>query len=372
MTKKRKILIGVIAAIVLVAALVLFLIYSGIGTGIGSSEVAYVQKVSTLSDYGITVDRYSGVIEAQKAVTYKRTSGRNIETVYVKVGDIVAKDTPLFKYDVRQSENNITSINLEIESLNNEIAYLQAQGNSTEIQLQISERQLEIRQKQADLTRYQQEKDQSEVRSEIAGVVKAVNEKGEDANGNDDAIVTISEIGEFRVKGTVSEQTIGTISSGLPVIVRSRVDENETWTGTISKIETEPTTNQNENSYYYYDYGGGEKSSTYPFYVTLDSTKGLMLGQHVYIEPDYGQGEIIEKKGLWIDMAYVVMENEDAPYIWVSNNGRLGKRVVELGELDEFTYTVEIVSGLSADDYIAWPDDTLREGMKARDILEAE
>lgn len=371
MTKKRKIIIGVIGAIILVAALVLFLIYSGVGAGIGNSEIAYVQKISTLSDYGVTVDRYSGVIEAQKAVTYKRASGRNIEAVYVKVGDMVAKDTPLFKYDVRQSENSITSINLEIESLNNEIAYLQSQGNSTEIQLQISERQLEIKQKQADLTRYQQEKDQSEVKSEIAGVVKAVNEKGEDANGNDDAVVTISETGEFRVKGTVSEQTIGTISSGLPVIVRSRVDESQTWAGTISKIETEPNSNQNENNYYY-DYNSGEKSSTYPFYVTLDSTKGLMLGQHVYIEPDYGQGEIIEKKGVWIDMAYVVMENEDAPYVWASNNGRLSKRIVELGEQDENTYTVEIVSGLSADDYIAWPDDTLKEGMKARDILEAE
>lgn len=30
-------------------------------------------------------------------------------------------------------------------------------------------------------------------------------------------------------------------------------------------------------------------STSYPFYVELDSSDGLMLGQHVYIERDTGQ-----------------------------------------------------------------------------------
>ena len=32
-------------------------------------------------------------------------------------------------------------------------------------------------------------------------------------------------------------------------------------------------------------------STSYPFYVELDSSDGLMLGQHVYIERDIGQDE---------------------------------------------------------------------------------
>ena len=39
--------------------------------------------------------------------------------------------------------------------------------------------------------------------------------------------------------------------------------------------------------------GGSDVStaSKYPFYVTLDSSDGLLMGQHVYIEPDHGQGQ---------------------------------------------------------------------------------
>ena len=32
-------------------------------------------------------------------------------------------------------------------------------------------------------------------------------------------------------------------------------------------------------------------STSYPFYVELDSSENLMLGQHVYIERDIGQDE---------------------------------------------------------------------------------
>ena len=370
MTKKRKAIIGVLAAAIIIAAIVLFLIYKGFAPGIGGGEVAYVQSVSSLTNFSFNVDRYSGVVESQKAITYKRDPDRNIEEVLVKVGDVVVKGTTLFKYDVRSSENNIARIQLDIEGLNNEISYLQNQGNSTEIQLQISERQLEIRQKQQDLKKYQQELDQSEVKAEISGVIKGVSETGQDANGSEQPVITMTEIGEYRVKGTVSEQSIATLMSGMPVIVRSRVNEDQTWIGQISKIETEPAGGQENNNYMFDYYGSGERSSTYPFYVSLDSTEGLMLGQHVYIEPDYGQGEITTKEGLWLDYSFVVMEDDGNGYVWRDKNGRITKQPVGLGELDEMDYTIEITSGLTEDDYIAWPDETLREGMKTVDIME--
>ena len=370
MTKKKKLIIGIVAAIILIAVLGLLAVYKGMipSIGAGSGEVVYVQSVRGLTAMDFSVDRYGGIIESQKAITYKKDPDRKIESVFVKVGDMVTKGTPLFKYDVRSSENSIASIQLDIEALNNEISYLQSQGNSTEIQLQISERQLEIRQKQQDLKKYQQELEQSEVKSEITGVIKAVSETGQDANGMEQPIITMSETGEFRVKGKVSEQSIGTLIAGMPVIIRSRVNEDQTWTGVISKIESEPASNSQENMYY----EGGDKATSYPFYVTLDSTVGLMLGQHVYIEPDYGQSEIKAKEGLWIDQSFVAYDDDGNPFAWVSRNGRLTKRALALGEMDDMDYTVEIVSGLSEDDLIAWPDETLQEGMKAQNIAEGE
>ena len=369
MTKRKKIIIGIVAAVVLIAALILFFIYKGLVPSIGGGgEVAYVQQVSTITGYDLTVDRYAGVVESQTAINYKKDADRTIEEVYVKEGDTVSKGTALFKYDVRSSENNIASINLDIEGLTNEINYLKSQGNSTEITLQISERELEIKQKQADLKRYQQEIEQAEVHSEITGVVKAVNERGEDGNGNDQPVVVISETGEFRVKGKVSEQSISTLSNGLSVIVRSRVNENETWKGSISKIDTENTSNDGGNEYDFY--GGGERSTSYPFYITLESTVGLMLGQHVFIEPDYGQSDAGSKDGLWIDQSFVVFDDEGKAYVWAERNGKLDKRPIEVGQTDETDFTIKIESGLTKEDYIAWPDETLREGMKTADVME--
>ncbi|MBR4163027.1 MAG: hypothetical protein IKR11_05845, partial [Solobacterium sp.] len=116
----------------------------------------------------------------------------------------------------------------------------------------------------------------------------------------------------------------------------------------------------NNNNYY----GGesGERSSSYPFYVALDSAEGLMLGQHVFIEPDYGQGAV--KEGIWLDGGYIVFEEDGSTYVWAANSrNRLEKRKVELGEMDEETFSYQVVSGLNENDMIAWPDETLQEGM---------
>ena len=55
----------------------------------------------------------------------------------------------------------------------------------------------------------------------------------------------------------------------------------------------------NGNNDGYYMGSSGTTATKYPFYISLDSTDGLMLGQHVYVEADYGQGDV--KEGLWLD-----------------------------------------------------------------------
>ena len=51
--------------------------------------------------------------------------------------------------------------------------------------------------------------------------------------------MTILQTGEYRVKGSIDEQNVWMISDGQAVIIRSRVDESQTWNGTISKIDTD-------------------------------------------------------------------------------------------------------------------------------------
>ncbi len=104
--------------------------------------------------------------------------------------------------------------------------------------------------------------------------------EGVDSSG---AFITLLMSGTFRVKGTVDEMNVGSLSEGMNVTVHSRMDDTKTWTGSIAKIETNSPSSGNENQA-----GGGqaaEGATKYYFYVNLASSDGLLLGQHVYIEP---------------------------------------------------------------------------------------
>ena len=103
------------------------------------------------------------------------------------------------------------------------------------------------------------------------------------------------------------------------------------------------------------------QSNSYPFYVELDSSEGLMLGQHVYIEADYGQKT--ERAGLWLD-EYLIAGLDDEPYVWADNGkGKLEKRKIVLGQYDENLFQYEIADGLTEEDMITFPEEGLEEGM---------
>ena len=120
--------------------------------------------------------------------------------------------------------------------------------------------------------------------------------------------------------------------------------------------------NDNSNGYYMSTGDSTTQSNSYPFYVNLDSSEGLMLGQHVYIEADYGQDE--ERAGIWLDDYFIADMDGDQPYVWVDNGkGRLEKRDVILGQHDDEMMKSEIADGLTEEDLITYPEEGLEEGM---------
>ena len=205
--------------------------------------------------------------------------------------------------------------------------------------------------------------DNAVVTSKIAGMVKTINQTDSEMSGESSAYMTVIAVGDFRVKGTVSELNIQMLSQDQPVILRSRIDEEQTWNGTITKIDTQGEESDNNDNMMYYDSGSTEKATKYPFYVSLDSTDGLMMGQHLYIELDQGQME--QKEGIWLFEGYIVKEEEKS-YVWAADaNSRLEKREVELGEYDENLGEYQILSGITEEDAIASPMEGLYEGVTA-------
>ena len=170
--------------------------------------------------------------------------------------------------------------------------------------------------------------------------------------------------GDYKIKGVVNEQNVMMFSEGQKVIIRSRLDENKTWNGTITKVDTSnPESNDNNSGMMMY--GNSDTmttSSKYPFYINLEQKDGLMMGQHIYIEFDYGQ--IAKQDGIWIP-SYFIVEDAGNNYIWVAGKGdKLEKRKLTIGSKDENLLEVQITEGLSKDDYIADPSQELTEGLK--------
>lgn len=389
MKKKTKIIVGLVVAVVIVAAAVV-LIVRGTG-GAGSDAHVYVQSVNAIMGNSLGAqNRYMGVVESQETWDISLIENQTVKEIFVKVGDEVSEGTVLFEYDQNEMNLKISQAKLELEQMGNEIQGYQTQINelnaekanapqdeqfnyTVQIQsLQTSIQQSEYNQKakKIELDKLQSQLTESKVTSKINGVVKEINENGEtDSMGNPKPFLSVLTTGDYRVKGTVNESNVWMLEPGSPVILRSRVDDTKTWSGTIESIDTENQMADANNNYMYMDSDNGMQSSKYPFYVSLDSVDGLMLGQHLYIEVDEGQSE--KREGLFLYSSYIVMG--DTNFVWIDDGkGKLKKQTVELGEYNEELDEYEIISGLDVKDLVAWPSENLKSGMKTtKDAMEA-
>lgn len=386
MSKKKKIILAVVIVAAVAAVAVGFFLKDRLGNSKSGGDAAYVESVQSMTGAvnAGSQNRYMGVVESQDTWNITLSSDQTVKQIFVAVGDEVQEGTPLFEYKTDDLSLQIAQAKLELESIgnqiidyNNQIKTLTAEKNAASkdeqfnytvqiqsLQTSIKQSEYEQQSKKLEIQKMEDTMSQSTVTSKINGVVKSINENGDsDQYGNTQPFMSILTTGDYRVKGTVNETNVYKLSEGQAVILRSRVDDTKTWSGTIEKIDTENKESDNNNGVMSSDGSNSDNQSTkYPFYVKLDSADGLMLGQHLYVELDEGQTET--KDGIWIYSGYIV-QDEDTPYVWADNGkGKLEKRTVELGEYDEGMDMYEIKSGLALDDMIAWPVSGFREGLK--------
>ena len=320
MDKKKKIIIGVVIAVVAVAAVVLSIVLAK-GGGKKAKDKVYVEKVKTIcgNDAG-TTNRFSGVVEAQDSWKIKLDGDKKVKEVFVKVGDEVKEGDQLFSYDMDETNSQIEQANLELESITNEIndynsqiATLSAERDAApeeakfdyttqiqSVQNDLKQSEYNRKSKQLEIDKMKQSLGDAVVTSKMAGVVKTVSSSNGDSDdgSSDDAFMTILATGSYRVKCMINEQNMSEISEGEQMLIHSRVDEDQTWNGTISGIDMESPQSNGDQYTDSSDSSDTTTSSKYPFYINLENSDGMMLGQHVFAEADLGQGQ--KKKGIWL------------------------------------------------------------------------
>ena len=131
MSKKRKVIIGIVVVIIIAAAAIGgFLWWRNKGTEAGSESLGiYAERVGDLKYMAGSVSSYSGVVESQETLEIKKDSDKEIDEIYVAVGDEVAEGDALFKYDVESVKQQKQSAGLELEGLKNDLEGYQAQVN---------------------------------------------------------------------------------------------------------------------------------------------------------------------------------------------------------------------------------------------------
>lgn len=349
-------------------ALVLILVLLAAGGGVwyylgrGSSENAvYIMPVSSFVDFGTGIaNRFSGVVEAQQTVDYKLDTSKTLKETFVKEGDTVHVGDPLFSYDTDSINLEIAQKKLDIQreqasiTSNNELIAVSTDDLYKQ-QLRNENLQTEYRIKalRNELNSLETSLQNAYVTSSVDGTVKYVS----DGTGSSNVYVSVMKTGDFVIKGKVNEMNISQLSQGTKVVIKSRVD-NTNWEGFVSRIDTSQTADSDNE--YYYGMDSGNMSSKYYFYIDLTSSSGLFLGQHVIVELADGSG----KSGLWLYEGYLEDADTKNPYVWADNNGKITKKHVKLGSYDEEIGSWEILEGLSINDYIAFPDGTIKEGQR--------
>lgn len=349
-------------------------------TACGSQNGAvFVQSVASLTAMGGIApgDRFAGIVVSENVAEIQKDAEKSIKKLSVREGDDVKEGQELFSYDtdellltldkqILQQDQLMASIEnykLQISELEkdrdrsygrNKLQYT-IQIQSTQVELK--EAQLNLKAKASEVAKTQNILDNATVVSPVDGRVQSINESGTDNNGKKTPYITIQQSGAYRVKGMLNELQKGGLMEGDRIRISSRTDASVFWIGTVALVDYENPSQGNQNNMYGMESDEMTTSSRYPFYVDLDSSDGMILGQHVYLSLDSGEEEV---SGLQISSAFVCFDENDNAFVWAENGRhKLEKRSVTLGAFNGLRDTYEILDGITEEDYLAFPDEEL-------------
>lgn len=262
---------------------------------------------------------FAGVVTTAGDVEVNKKSDVAVGEVHVKAGDVVHAGDVLFTYDVESAGLDLEKAELELAQMESELSMTRANKEALEkekakaeesLQLSYSleiqeketailEQEYRIQSKEREIEQLKALVEDADVVSPVDGTVRTVNDGSSDSSGgygygydsgSSNAFIVISKTTDILVMGSVDEANLAEVYEGMEVTVRARSGDAE-WSGVVTSIETDKPLQQNN---YYYD---PAQSSKYPFYVTLDSTDGLVVGQHVHIVVEWGMSGMMGEVG---------------------------------------------------------------------------
>ena len=362
-------------------------------TGCGRQAQINVEQAGMLTTAATSSDKFAGVVVSENAVEITRDTEQKIDELYVSVGDTVRINEKLFEYDTDTLSLTIDKQELEMDKLEQQIKDLNTQVKNLEAQIKKEKDNsvkatlnLQLRSVKADLTQgtYDKQSLQAEitynknmlknavVRSPIKGTIRSIDENGS-------PYITIQQAGAFQVKGMLNELSLNAgIMEGVGVTILSRTNSTQFWTGMVSMVDYNAGSSGEQEGMMGFESDGMSTATSYPFYITLDDTAGLLLGQHVYIQISaaaIGDELLRIPEGYVMDVVTAEETFLTTGTVWSVDMEtlRLTKATVTLGEYDPTYGTYVILDGITAESYLADPADAgVKEGAAVHLLGEKE
>ncbi|OFC73512.1 efflux RND transporter periplasmic adaptor subunit [Bacillus thuringiensis] len=384
--KKKWIIFGVIALIIIVAAINIFIMQGEKKGSVKTDSVSFEKVTERKFNNSKLI---SGQVKPENIESFYAdpTKGK-VKDIEVKEGQQVEKGTKLFSYDNEEINLQMKQAELDqkmadmrydqgkkkIDSLKKEIKKAKDSGAGKEVTDPMDEQvsELEIAQKTTDLEKEKGKLQKEElskkqkdltIYSNFAGVVQkldkdAVQSSSQALGGQGKAFLQVASKDLFQVQGTLTELQKSQIQKDQTFTVTAKANNKKKWTGKITEVSEFPTSAEMAQS------GGmGEATqnmSQYTYKASLDSQDGLSPGYHVSLQVS------LENKTMIAVSSKSIVEKGDDAFVYVEEKGKLRKQNVKKGSTDgEWT---EIVEGVTVGQKVVKnPSDDVYEGLEVKE-----
>lgn len=244
----------------------------------------------------------------------------------------------------------------------NDMGYTAAELNRliNEKKQEITDLQHDRKQAQLDLDKSNLQLRNSTVLSNVDGVVRTLIDL-ETASQENKPFLVVSGDSTYYVSGAVSESLLGLVQVGDVVSVNDYMNGG-TYSARIVSIADYPL-EANSNLYFYGN--SNPNSSNYEFTAVIeDQVENLQSGSYVDISLNVQDEEA--QNALYIQKAYIREDNGGSYVMKAGIDNRLKKQYVRTGK-SLYGSSLEIKSGLTLDDYIAFPYGAdVKEGVRVK------
>ncbi|EKS8379199.1 efflux transporter periplasmic adaptor subunit [Bacillus cereus] len=384
--KKKWIIFGVIALIIIVAAINIFIMQGEKKGSVKTDSVSF-EKVTERNFNNSKL--ISGQVKPENIESFYAdpTKGK-VKDIEVKEGQKVEKGTKLFSYDNEEINLQMKQAELDqkmadmrydqgkkkIDSLKKEIKKAKDSGAGKEVtdpmdeqvsELEIAQKTTDLEKEKGKLQKEELSKKQKEltIYSNFAGVVQkldrdAAQSSSQALGGQGKAFLQVASKDLFQVQGTLTELQKSQIQKDQTVTVTAKANNKKKWTGKITEVSEFPTSAEMAQP------GGmGEATqnmSQYTYKASLDSQDGLSPGYHVSLQVS------LENKTMIAVSSKSIVEKGDDAFVYVEEKGKLRKQNVKKGSTDgEWT---EIVEGVTVGQKVVKnPSDDVYEGLEVKE-----